>query len=494
MMASVTQTPTELRPRFADGQLVAADDLSSEQAYVIAARRRHLLSGHGPGIVTGLTPSVDQKTGVVTVSRGLAIDSYGRELLVTEDAIAPAPPGAPAGDLGIYVQYSLVAASDADPGHPRWTEVASPPTQTPPATSAPEAPDLTDLPDDANAPPSPVLLGVLKPGSDQIDMSGRQYADAIGSAVAAPRGTSRIAFDRSGTASVTVGNAMTPALVVDAGGVTVAGDAAIAGTVELGTPPAPAHPTPPVTVAGNADAPSPVHGVDLRQKPAPTAPSPWSLYRALVPAKPATATAPATPASEELRIELPAPPAGPDPTQQAVSFGTDGGAFTRIVSVLTDGTVVINAKLIVEGRLATGPAQVDASDQRFVQAIVQNYLRGAQDASEALDELFHGRLSLANESFSSPKAGVISCSVDLYNSGSVGVYSITVSAAVWPQGTTEPQPDQVLESGIDLPSGSTRVSGTLTAPGTGQMSVLLRAAGKGKQGTPIAADDVIGTV
>lgn len=487
-MASATGTTTELRPRFADGQVLGAEDLEAEQEYLVAGRRRHLLSGHTPGIVTGLEPSL--QNGTVTVSPGLAIDGYGRELVVTEASSPTAPAGAraAAGNLGIYVQYSLEPGIDADPAHPRVVEAAVLLKEAV-QTDAPAAPDLTAVPDDSTAPPWPVLLGVLDSSGAKLDLSSRRYAGGIGSAVRAPQGTSRLAFDRSGTASVAAGGATTPAVVVDAGGINVSGDARCEGDVKVGVA-APA--------AGSSGAPRSAARADLQRQPAPKAASPWSVYRALLPAAPAAATTPATRAADELRVELPAPPTGPNPTQQGVSFGTqpNGGAFGRILSVLDDGTVLVNGNLTVNGRLATGSAQVDASDPRFVEALVQNYVHGVVAGTQALEEMFQGSIALADINLSY-SVGEISCQATVSNTGSVSVKGVTVTAAVWAQGGTAPSPDHALDpKGINLaPGASQAVSGTLTPRGTGTMNVLLHAAGKGgSRGTPIAASDVTDSV
>ncbi len=469
-MTSSVQTVSDARPRFADGQVLAAADLTAEQTYLIAARRRHLISGHTPGIVSGLEPSL--QGGVVTVSPGLAVDGAGRELVVSEATVARAGAAAPGGgaDIGIYVQYSLAAAVGADPAHPRLSETAN--VFTGPVSAAiPPVPDVTALPDDASVPGWPVLLGVIKAGNAGLDLTGRKYTGAIGSAVSTPEGGSRIAFGPTGSASVTVEGATAPALNVDAGGTTVAGDVAIDGSLTSGVS-------------------------ALQSQPAPKGASPWTVYRVSVPATAPTATAPGTPASEELRIELPAPPSGPDPTQQAVSVGTGdgGGSFARTMSILTDGTVLIDGDLHVTGRLATAPAALDASDPRVRQALLANFVSGVQAGTEALEEQYTGRLALTKLQLE-PAGGEVMCNVSLDNVGAVAVDNVTVTAAVWLAGTPAPAPDQTLATGVQLPTqASLTVQGTLKPPGTGTMDVLIRAVGSGLAGTTIQASDLTGSV
>jgi hypothetical protein len=469
-MTSLTQTMPDLRPRFADGQVLSAGDLTAEQTYLIAARRRHLLSGHTPGIVFGLEPSL--QNGVVTVSPGLAIDGAGRELIVSEATAARSAPAMPGSgsEIGIYVQYSLVAAAGGDPAHARLSEQADVFTGPVSSDTTPVS-DVTGLPDDASAPACPVLLGVVKAGGMGFDLTGRTYAGAIGSAVSAPQGTSRLAFGRTGSLSVSVAEQTEPALRVDAAGTSIAGDAAVDGSLAA-------------AVAA------------LQSQPASAGTSPWALCRTSVPATPPTATTPGTPAFEELRIGLPAPAAGPDPTQQAVSVGAQdsAGSFVRTMSVLTDGTVLIDGDLHITGRLATAPAPVDASDPRLRQALLANFVNGVQAGVEALEDHYTGRLALTKMQLQAA-AGGVACTLSVDNVSAVEVDNITVTAAVWLAGTPAPTPDQTLATSVQLPAGaSLAVHGTLTAPGSGAMNVLVRASGTGLAGTTIQAGDLTGSV
>lgn len=71
------------RPHYFAGKLLTAEDLELEQRYHI--EKRWLLNRmlQGAGVVSGLDV-VPRGQGKVTVEPGLAIDSYGREILVCE--------------------------------------------------------------------------------------------------------------------------------------------------------------------------------------------------------------------------------------------------------------------------------------------------------------------------------------------------------------------------------------------------------------------------
>ncbi len=72
-------TPT--RVRYFDHQVLRLQEFTTEQAYHVGMRRRHNIAHHTWGIVVGLQASVDSD-GQVTVTPGMAVDGYGRELVL----------------------------------------------------------------------------------------------------------------------------------------------------------------------------------------------------------------------------------------------------------------------------------------------------------------------------------------------------------------------------------------------------------------------------
>src|SRR5260370_8033837 len=65
---------------FRERQLLRAADLQTEQQYLLGLAGRHQVAPHAWGIVRGL--SILLQGDVATVRPGLAIDGYGRELVV----------------------------------------------------------------------------------------------------------------------------------------------------------------------------------------------------------------------------------------------------------------------------------------------------------------------------------------------------------------------------------------------------------------------------
>ena len=128
-----------IRVNYFDRQHIRLAELRDEQAYHVQMRRRHNLSHHSWGIVTGLE-LVARPDGQVGVTPGLAIDGYGRELLLVDyrvigradfDRYATSR-------LDVWLEYQLELSDDrlapvecgaADPrrstGPPNWRSSSS---------------------------------------------------------------------------------------------------------------------------------------------------------------------------------------------------------------------------------------------------------------------------------------------------------------------------------------------------------------------------------
>src|SRR5689334_3787102 len=109
-LAAAVSAPAAVRPRFRERQVLRAADLEAEQAYLIAARRRHNIGQHGWGIVQGLEIK-DQPE--LMVQPGMAVDGYGRELIVTSPVTIPVEVFTELGDdaLDVWLVYQLVEAN-----------------------------------------------------------------------------------------------------------------------------------------------------------------------------------------------------------------------------------------------------------------------------------------------------------------------------------------------------------------------------------------------
>jgi hypothetical protein len=224
------------RLRYYQRQYLGALDFEAEQAYHRDMRRRHNVGHHTWGIVTGLelVESEDPAGGVlVHLLPGLAIDGFGREILV----LAPVPlepsrfQGRPTGLREVWIRYreeragTPAAGFDVcdepgqrtrlregyeiliDPEDPRPDKVvvdgrglSAPARRTPSSASAPTIPvdasvPYQELPAEGGADRWPVRIGSVNWDAAKGEMvkpaaghDGRVYAGVVGAQLLAPGG------------------------------------------------------------------------------------------------------------------------------------------------------------------------------------------------------------------------------------------------------------------------------------------------------------------
>ncbi len=242
---------TTMRVRYREQQPLRTADLNDEQAYRLAIRRRHYIGGHGWGIVTGLALVAGQAG--FAVQPGMAIDGYGRELIVPDPVSVPWvresgqwgaswPAVAPSGatgqilfdrvgsisdaegwqSIGVWLVYQRIAATPPQRGrwesgsdrHSRWIEAPAlrlrPGNHSDPR-KPPEVPSADwDFGPDQDAPDDqghewPVFLGQLRSrlqdGSDtriyDVDLARRPYVTLVGETVTSPTGKARMQLAQS---------------------------------------------------------------------------------------------------------------------------------------------------------------------------------------------------------------------------------------------------------------------------------------------------------
>jgi hypothetical protein len=212
------------RTHYFDRQFLRPQDFADEQAYQIAMRRWHNIGQHEWGIVTGLELMTDADGGL-HVQPGMAIDGYGRELLLQEQQpIGPQPfRERNVSQLDVWLVYDRTSAEKPPAGYvacgdtsdeafyryqekPRIEFTLSPPDPSERIPREPESVPEGDFgfepprnpPDDPRN-PWPVFLGMVrqvsngsKPSSYQVDMSQRPYAGLVGESVYSPSGSSHI--------------------------------------------------------------------------------------------------------------------------------------------------------------------------------------------------------------------------------------------------------------------------------------------------------------
>jgi hypothetical protein len=77
------------RPRFFDGQLLGADDLTRLDRYIVAKNRLHNRYLHGWGVVCGLEAVCDPCQDKVIVRKGYALSPCGDDIVVCSDVSVP---------------------------------------------------------------------------------------------------------------------------------------------------------------------------------------------------------------------------------------------------------------------------------------------------------------------------------------------------------------------------------------------------------------------
>jgi hypothetical protein len=399
------------RVRYYERQFLRTQDFTDEQAYHLIMRHRHNIAHHRWGIVYGLEVQVDTD-GRLSVQPGMAVDGYGRELIVSDlrqidprefdtkdsdeldvslayrqiivgqsTAVRSCGDQSQADRVQEYPQIRLDAPdpSFADPRAPRGVpsgDRAFDPSRTPPA--------------DADW---PVLLGRLKRSRESADKPWVYtavaveipYAGLIGEAIHAPSGRARVQIgaeqpdDPRRFAMFVQDPAapdapVAPALEIDAiGKIDMRGDAMLygdlkiaGGALEFGVGPARARLARPWQI---------YHHVETR--PPTSAPQ-----AGLVP------PAPAQQEFHELRIEMP----GAGNGQVAIgAWSEDDKAFKPCLTIANDCTVTVHGDLIIEGKLEETLNRPEAQQTQAVRALA------VSNAISALTSATFGQSALGPE-------------------------------------------------------------------------------------------------
>lgn len=215
-------TPNQIkRVRYFERQFLGTRDFQDEQTYHIAMRRKHLIGHHRFGIVTGLGISQDSASKVWSVQPGMAVDGWGREIIVLApvpldtarimDQLRDAPSPA---KLKVWIAYYIEKVNLPLPGYEdcdqpdQFTRVQESfrliYADNPPMGDPTKPPDpFEKLQDDPKLAPWPVYLGTItwdidpanaaqkviaKPMDvvDPRDGQSRQYIGLVGAEITPP--------------------------------------------------------------------------------------------------------------------------------------------------------------------------------------------------------------------------------------------------------------------------------------------------------------------
>jgi hypothetical protein len=352
---------TIARVNYFDRQFLRTQDFADEQSYHIAMRRRHNIAQHSWGIVEGLQMVHDEQN--LFVQPGMAIDVFGRELILEDRQLLPATAFEDKGSdvLNVWLAYGALASDQAPPGYAGCGSGVGAlfyrVQEQPQIRLLPPDPHFPDprkpkgvLPGDADFDPSrsppdnpqrywPVFLGKLTRNlANQqqpitIDPSGRPYAGLVGESVMAPSGRARLQLgseqagddDRLALFILDDKPGQPPALKIDKAGVTtVQGSATVHGDVKL------------------------VQGAIEFGVGSVTTPQPWRIYRNQT----TGGTGAAQTVQNELRIEMAASGAG----NNQVVIGHWSATDNRFIPCLTIDdrcNVTVHGNLVVQGRISS---------------------------------------------------------------------------------------------------------------------------------------------
>ncbi len=415
------------RVRYRERQVLRAADLQAEQDYLITARRRHNIGHHGWGIVTGLRIAT-QAAGLV-VEPGMAVDGYGRELIVDTPIKLPNNvfDALRSDSLDVWLFYDLTEFSVTHPGRSacgpqqftRRRELSrlrlSPargsnpriPVEVP-ETDIPFSPHRT-TPDDP-AREWPIYLGTITRGADP-DYDSRPLATLTGESVIAPSGRAKLQVDgelETDTRRFAVSISDSAGKFVERLAVDRQGDTIVTGNSTVG-PPLDANlpssrlrlrenipqPGAPVVSPEPLCGPPPGSGISttpgaarmihfLPLKDTPAAAAPWQIYRTALKEEERTI--------QQLRFEIGHPGDKGDPTLFQLTVGTRdaNGVFRPCFTVRADCTVIIEGGLTVRGRILEGPIQADPTDPRFAEEVSRQWTTGRAVGEAQTGQLFGG--------------------------------------------------------------------------------------------------------
>ena len=418
------------RLHYREHQLLGHEELQDEQAYRIRIRRRHNIAHHGWGIVQGLV--LQATRGGVKLSPGFAVDGYGRELIVPSALnlrqqvfVEEVLNGHETGYADVWLTYRIVALEGTGPRcyEDAWVGLAcaglggiAPDPVDPRRPPEVPGPDLDfgpglEPPDDPRQ-EWPVYLGRVAVGHgdpktpysiNAIEPVELAYAGLVGAGIQAP--WSSDVWMQIGDQEASVGRRFAVRLADDAGvpvdrlsldrqgGIDLRGRLKVS-AAGAGAPGRDGH----LAIVGPVEAGVSGPGVELSTKPEPELAAPWQLYR--------TRLGEGTAAIEQLRIETLNPGDEGDPARHEVVFRDLGRTGqSAVLTVRSDGKVIIDGDLVIEGQLVEGAIPADIEDERFRDELVSRYTKGLTLAGNEVDAYYKLDIDIATPTVTT--AGVI---------------------------------------------------------------------------------------
>ena len=369
------------RVHYFEGQFLRTQDFVDEQAYHVAMRRRHNIAHHTWGIVSGLEIVIEE--GNFFLQPGMAVDGFGRELILPQKRSLSSSAFKDKGsnEIDVWLTYGLTSSDQATAGFAgcdngkqngasfyRWQETAQI-LLTKPDPDFPDRRAPKEVPiNDRNFPPSrtppdnpeiswPVFLGQIinDPANQeqplQVKFDNRPYVGLVGEAITSASGSMRVQVgndpDESGPRrfavltrnETSVTPPWLPRIEIDPNGeLTVQGNATMQGNL---------------MIAGGA--------VEFKAGPARDLKAPtWDIYHYEGTEDPPPGSTNKVPV-HELRIEMPAPPAGGFSGTNRVVIGTwskqvdaagvETEQFHPCLTIRDNCNVEVAGDLVVKGQI-----------------------------------------------------------------------------------------------------------------------------------------------
>jgi hypothetical protein len=433
------------RVRYRERQPLSATDLADEQSYRMAMRRRHQIAEHGWGIVIGLA-LVEEVDGIL-VQPGLAVDGYGRELLVPAPISLPAAAWGPLESKAVHVWllYDRLPETPPQRGrwecgpdqHSRWREEArlrfTPASVIDPGQPV-EVPDLEigpqDLPADDPAREWPVYLGHVQHSGTayEVNLANRPYVTLVGGVISAPSGRARMLIGsempgdrrRFAVSLPDASGSFTDRFSIDRDGNTLIHGDTTTADGDLA-----------VAEAGARAAWS----IELRPLSAPAnVAMPWEMYHTVV-------TQNNTPI-HQLRVEIGHPGDQGDPSRHQLVIGgwlDNPPGFDACLRVTADCTVEILGDLHVTGQILEGPVQADPDDPRFGAALLERWLRALTTAGTQTDAFYNALEVSLDTPYEISPGETLSYSVTVRNTSASEVTNIQLYETLSVRGRIERQ-------------------------------------------------------
>ena len=390
----MNQSSLNARVHYFERQYLRRQDLADEQAYHLAMRRRHNIAHHTWGIVSGL--EIVQADGDLFVNPGLAVDRFGRELVVQHRMAVPLA-GFETNDgdaLHVWLYYGLIGAesarstgsgqaeinfADCDKASTeafyRYQEqprlVTTSGSAEGDGTDPQNPPDVTEFaqrfaphlmpPDDPNR-QWPVYLGKIVRHNEKkfsVFANERPQAGIVGGAIQTPSGQTTVVLGgKSDSPRFAVRTIVRErdekgkevekekeVLAIDGGGIEVHGRAVVEGDMEVQAGALVFSSAEKEQEEAAEQAAGLVKGLEV-------APKPWRIYRVNPKEEVPDSSAPDARSQlklQQLRVEL-----GNDAEKNAFVvgvFSAEDEAFQPILEVTDSRRTVIHGNLIVAGRV-----------------------------------------------------------------------------------------------------------------------------------------------